>query len=215
MISSPIKLVCFDLDCTILNGRLNYSLGKAGVPPGKADRETLDFHLKNVGGIKNRMALQRTIKDLLKNGVNVAITSFSSHPESIPYVLEKIGLTPGEIARIKDASTRPPEQAERHAFGKNNHIQRAMAMFPGENIQPQEVVLVDDNLRNFDLAKKHGYNVVWVQGSEVNVDYLNEVRELAGLSALRTVIVPDKPESWVDRVLGAVGLRRISAARAQ
>jgi hypothetical protein len=209
----PIKLVCLDLDCTILNGRLNWSLEQGGVAPGKADAATLDFHLKNVGGIKNRLALQRTIKDLLKKNVKVVITSFCSHPETLPFVLEKIGLTPDEISRIKNVSTRPDEDT-RKAQGKNDMIAQAMSLC-GCGIKPNEVVLVDDNLNNYELARQKGYNVIWVQGSENDVGYLNELRELTGLSRsesmpLATATPAAQPQkSWVDKVLGWFGVQRI------
>jgi len=212
---SPIKLVCFDLDCTLVNGRLGWSLATAGVEPGTADRQTLEFHLKNVGGIKNRLALQKTIKDLLKNNVQVAITSFSNNPESVPFVLEKIGLTPDEIARIKNFSSRP-EKEIRHARGKNDHLAQAIASC-GCGIRPEEVVLVDDNHRNYDLAKEKGYHVIWVQGSENDVGYLNELRELTGLSRALTppqiasLPAAEPKKTWVDKVLGWFGVQRTPA----
>ncbi len=215
-----VKLVCFDLDCTLLNGRLNHSLEEAGVASGAADRATLEAHLEKVGGIKNRMALQMTIRDLLKKGVKIAVTSFNNHPESIPFVLEKIGLTPQEIAQIHNASSRP-ESAQRHAMGKNNHIEKAIAACGGDML-PQEVVLVDDNINNFELAKQKGYQVIWVQGSEGKVDYLNELREMAGLSTFQAAVPllqllaapAEPPKSLVDKLLGLIGLQRVpSVAR--
>jgi len=220
MPASPIKLVCFDLDCTIVNGRLGWSLATAGVEPGKADRQTLEFHLQSIGGIKNRLALQKTLKDLLKNGMHVAITSFGKNPEAIPFVLEKVGLTPDEIAQIKVYTFRPDKET-RHARGKNDHLEQAIAACT-HHPKPHEVVLVDDNVNNYELAKKKGYNVVWVQGSENDVGYLNELRELTGLSRTQTPLqvafqpAAEPQKSWVDKVLGWFGLQRtspVSAAR--
>jgi FMN phosphatase YigB (HAD superfamily) len=180
--TSPIKLVCFDLDRTILNGRLNHALKTAGIVPGKTDRVELDFHMENTGGIKNRRSLLKTMRDLLKHNVRIAVTSFAEHCESIPYVLERVGLNPEEIDQIKIACFRP-EDAERKKFGKNNHIEQAIAMFPGENVSPNEVVLVDDNPRNLDLAKPQGYQIILVQDDE-GIDYLNKLRAVSGLSPL-------------------------------
>lgn len=208
-----IKLSCFDLDCTIVNGRLGWSLNTAGVEPGTATRDTLEFHLQSIGGIKNKMALRMTMKDLLKNGVQVAITSFGKNPEAIPFVLEKVGLTPDEIARVKVFTFRPDKET-RKSTGKNIHLEQAINAC-GADIKPEEVVLIDDNLNNYELAKKKGYNVVWVQGSENDVGYLNELRELAGLSQSRegtisqpTLAAPPQEKSWVDKVLGWFGLQR-------
>jgi hypothetical protein len=208
-----IKLVCFDLDCTLVNGRLGWSLNTAGIAPGTADRDTLEFHLQNVGGLKNKMALQKTMKDLLKNGTQVAITSFGKNPEAIPFVLEKIGLTSDEIARIKVFTFRP-EKEIRKAHGKNDHLEQAIAAC-GCGIRPEEVVLVDDNINNYEVAKQKGYNVVWVQGSEGDIGYLNELREMTGLSkaqspaASQIAATPEAPQSWVSKVLGWFGLQRI------
>lgn len=214
MPASPIKLACFDLDCTIVNGRLGWSLHTAGVAPGTADRDTLEFHLQSIGGIKNKMALQRTMKDLLKNNVQVAITSFGKNPEAIPFVLEKVGLTPDEIARVKVFTFRPDKET-RKSTGKNIHLEQAISSC-GADIKPEEVVLIDDNLNNYQLAKQKGYNVIWVQGSENDVGYLNELREMTGLSkaqqyAPQPAISEQEPQekSWVDKILGWIGLQRI------
>ena len=207
----PIKLACFDLDFTLLNGRLNHSLEEAGLTGQTADNATIDAHLEKVGGIKNRLALQKTIKDLLKKEVKVAITSFSNHPEAVTRVLERIGLSPEEISQVSNFSFRP-DHSQRKANGKNPQLEQAIATF---GLQPSEVVLVDDNVNNFDLAKEKGYNVIWVQDSEGNVGYLNELREMAGLSAAMTQpIAPPAPAQvtepeagWVDRLLGMLGLK--------
>jgi hypothetical protein len=207
-----IKLACFDMDDTILNGDLHYALREAGVPIGTLDMEKLPGCVEKLGGVKNRQALLATMRSLMKSGVHVAVTSFSEDILSIPYVLKQVGLTDREIAQIQIVSFHPSKE-EKEKNGKNNHIQRVIDSYPGENIQPQEVVLVDDNLNNFELAKKHGYNVIWVQGSEGKVDYLNELRALAGLSAPETALpVPEKlpaplPEqSFVEKLLSSIGL---------
>lgn len=215
---SPIKLVCFDIDDTMINGHLHRSLEQAGVMPGKADEATVLKHLETIGGIKNRMALQKTLKDLLKSGVNIAVTSYTSYAESIPPILRAIGLSAEEIARVKCASFTPPKMNGKPVFahyGKNNHIDLAIQSFGG-NIRPEEVVLVDDRVENYQLARQKGYNVVWVQGGEGRVDYLDELRELAGLATSRATTMAQVPtpaappaQSWVDRVLGWFGLQRV------
>lgn len=208
MAASPIKLVCFDLDDTILNGHLHRSLENAGIAKGEAGPETIRNHVEAIGGIKNRLALRATMKDLLDHDVKIAITSYTGYPETIPVILGMIGLNEDEKAKVQCASFTPPcgpHGEKTPNYGKNHHIERAIRAFGG-HIEPHEVVLVDDRLEHFALAKVHGYNVVWVQGSENDTGYLKELRELAGLSAERAPA--PAPESWVDKVLAICGLQR-------
>lgn len=209
----PVKLVCFDLDGTLLNGRLNHSLEEAGLTGVVVDNATIDAHLERIGGIKNQRALQKTMKDLLHSGVQVAITSFCCHPEAITRTLERIGLSPEEIAQVRNFSFRP-EHEVRKADGKNTQLQNAIESVG--NLRPEEVVLVDDSVNNYELAKQKGYQVVWVQGSEGKVDYLNELRELAGLATTQQENVRRAPtpmpsfgtaESWVAGLLAQLGVR--------
>ncbi|MDX1976003.1 MAG: hypothetical protein SFT92_10085 [Rickettsiales bacterium] len=203
------------MDDTILNGDLHYALRKAGVPTGTVDMEKLPACVEGLGGIKNRLALQSTIKGLLASGTHVAITSFSEDLASIPYVLQQIGLSPQELAQIKIVSFYP-SPADRAKDGKNNHIQRAIDAFGDPTVKPEEVVLVDDNINNYELAKKHGYNVIWVQGSEGRVDYLNELRQMAGLSGVAASVAPIRPpeESFVKKLLNSIGLTDILQGQA-
>jgi hypothetical protein len=217
----PIKLACFDLDDTIINGHLGRALHNAGVVPGKADPQMVRTTVKEIGGLKNPQALKATLRKLLAANINIAVTSYTDYPETIPAVLEMAGLTPPEIAQIHIASFAPPKLADGHidrSNGKNQHIQAAIESFGGA-IRPEEVALIDDNMNHYELAKQKGYNVVWVQGSEGDVRYLNEVRELAGLS--QAVVIPpvvvevsDLPkQSWVDKVLGWFGVQRIPSTQ--
>ena len=206
----PIKLACFDLDGTLLNGRLNWSLEKAGLNGQSVDSATLDEHLERIGGIKNPMALQKTLRDLLRKDVKVAITSFSNHPEAITHVLARIGLTSDEIGKIANFSFRPDTREVMKAEGKNNQLAKAIETY---GLQPSDVVLVDDSMNNYELAKQKGYNVIWVQGSEGKVDYLNELREMAGLATPERAAAPvqppapapQQPQGFVAKLLSAIG----------
>lgn len=211
-----IKLACFDMDDTMINLHLHRLLAQAGIKPGEANSEIVRKLVEENGGVKNRMALQATLRDMLKKNIHIAVTSYTSYSESIPVVLKMIGLNDNEISQIKLASFTPPKGPNGEKtpdYGKNNHIQKAIEAF-GEPVKPEEIVLIDDREDHYKLAKEKGYNVIWVQGSENDVGYLNELRQLAGLSVSQQAAPQLAPaaqtpveQRWTDKILGWFGLQ--------
>lgn len=181
-----LKLVCFDIDDTILNGHLFNALAMDGQTPGTVDEDTIRWHLNLIGGVKNAKALKQTMHDLLEAGVQVALTSFTNYQETIDPILEMIGLSAEDKAKIHRVCFTPPREVQ-DAQGKTEHLRQAMAAAGLSDASPAEVLLVDDYDRNIRLATEAGFQGIEVHEREGSTGYLSELRKRAGLSGLPPV----------------------------
>lgn len=99
------------------------------------------------------------IRDALKTGNKVAITSFNRYPDAIPKVLERIGLTEQEIAQVTIVVGYPNEGSD-SSKGKQEHMQLAAQMIATESnviIPKQNTMLIDDSTNNVRLSQEQGY----------------------------------------------------------
>ena len=185
-----IKLVCFDLDNTITNFDLYERLLSMG--PGRSSlrrKNVTDAHMdrafanRDHGGIRNQPQLLQTMRDIMAAGIGIAITSHNIYWQQFPYVLQRVGLTNEEIGKIH-LSQCEPNKSDWPA--KEALIRKAK----GFCRRKHHVALVDDNREIVEFAERAGYNAIQTNLAEGDIRYLNELRELVGLSPLAT---PERP----------------------
>ena len=184
-------LFCFDFDQTIVKGHFHHLLTVERnkiTSSGKNKKFDVVNHTKvllndSSVGLKNPDKLKEAIQLALQNGHHVAITSFTSYPETFIPTLEKLGLSKDEIDLIPGISGFPAS----NNVGKNDHIRQAMARFGINN--NKSVWLIDDDPSNCDRARAEGFQAVVVpvnnnskgsvQDRDSDQDYLREVLKAA------------------------------------
>ena len=114
-------------------------------------------------GLKNADELAILIKDALRHGDCVAITSYNDYPEAIDLALARLNLSPSERASIYlschlpfygvDGERLHFRQAEfADSRGKDLHIQEALRYFQNKGKQIDAIVLLDDNNHSIDIV---------------------------------------------------------------
>ena len=176
-------LFCFDFDQTIVKGHFHHLLytdKSKFIPSDKQSSFDIISRTKILLedpsiGLKHADKLREVIQLALHNGHHVAITSFTSFPESFVPTLEKLGLSPAEINVIPGFAGYPVASHVR----KNDHLRQAMAKF---KVKSNNVVwLIDDDPQNCYKASEEGFNAVQVPvGSNDNsTEYLQEILKAA------------------------------------
>ncbi len=200
---NPKILACFDFDETIVNSHFHSEMGKAGLKPAgnfnsvlvagqdqpKSDQYDAAAVQKEAEkllqdpqkGIKNKEELLTTFKTLLKDGNEIAITSFTQYPDVIKPTLKEMGLTEEEVSKIHIVGGFPSHgQADSSPDGKKEHIDKAMEL---AGIKPGDygrVMLVDDSVNNINKARNIGVTAVQVpKGVNPNPSYLNDAVDQA------------------------------------
>ncbi|NBX04391.1 MAG: HAD family hydrolase [Alphaproteobacteria bacterium] len=216
----PIKLVCFDMDETLIDFHLHNLLADVKIAPRQLTEQKLeDIFGKKGRAIRNPSEIRQTMRDLLGAGIKIAITSHSSYQSSFPFILKKIGLTPEEIAQVqivpfsaKDIkASRGPvgrwllsEKKPRTWKTKEKLIEMARKEV---SCDKNEVAFVEDDKDYVRAANDAGYKAICVDWH--GTGYLDELREMAGLEPLssqKTVstVPPAEPEGtkWRKEVGG-------------
>jgi hypothetical protein len=193
-------LVCVDFDHTIVDAHYHWTLSGSPDRSGKPTTEAFAPAVNNYGafvyaapaanaaevekattalldnpntGVKNPEKLGETLKKLIADGHDVAITSFSLYPDAIKTTLGTV-LTPGELEKVKIIAGFPKDgPGSRNA--KTEHMELAMKEF---NVTDRsKVVLVDDSTTNVDVAKKKGFKAVQVPMEAGNTAYLDDLNQ--------------------------------------
>ncbi|WP_425360091.1 MULTISPECIES: HAD family hydrolase [unclassified Candidatus Tisiphia] len=188
-------LVCWDFDCTVVNGHIHSLLKHKNFQPityencliingsieeGYTINSTYDPHQiqeimkpllrSDKFGLNHRDQLKDTFNYLLNKGYKVAITSHTRYPDTIKPALKKMGLTEKQIEKI-DIITGVPTGGIK--MGKNLHIEEAMRL---NGITDYfNVVLVDDDVRNLNEAQKIGVHAILV-GSDIKGNMLSLIK---------------------------------------
>ncbi len=183
-------LVCFDFDHTIVNSHYHNTLATQKIqgysntsgpfvyekPASNANavEETTKNLLRNSDtGIKNGEQLAKTMKQLIADGHDVAITSFSQYPDAIKTTLATI-LTEEELKKVKIV-VGFPKDGPLSENAKTEHIELAMKEF---NVTDKsKVVLVDDSIKNVNVARTKGFGAVSVPIEDKNITYLDELNK--------------------------------------
>lgn len=176
-------LFCFDFDQTIVKGHFHHLLfteRSKFVPSDKQTSFDTIAHTKILledsrVGLKHAEKLREVIQLALRNGHHVAITSFTSFPESFIPTLEKLGLSPAEIDVIPGFAGYPVASHVR----KNDHLRQAMAKFKKKS--NSLVWLIDDDPVNCSKAMEEGFHAVQVPvgPDENSADYLQAILKAA------------------------------------
>ena len=145
-------------------------------------------------GIKNQEKLYETMKNILRTGNKIAITSYSDQLYSIRPTLHAIGLSELEVSQVYfgPLTCHSPyykfeEPAKRNLgelkekAGKNYHITQAIRYFGVQTID--EVVLVDDCQENIDLLPEKIIDVkvsgiLVPRGTNPDPTYLDQILAL-------------------------------------
>ena len=176
-------LFCFDFDQTIVKGHFHHLLYTERSKFVSSDKQISFDTISSTKllledyriSLKNADKLREVIQLALRNGHHVAITSFTSFPESFAPTLEKLGLSPAEINVIPGFAGYPAISNVR----KNDHLRQAMAKF---DMKSNSLVwLIDDDPVNCSKAREEGFHAVQVPvGPEDNsTDYLQEILKAA------------------------------------
>ncbi|WP_218460744.1 hypothetical protein [Rickettsia sp. TH2014] len=178
------KLFCFDFDNTLVKGHVHSQLTNKGIVPvtnnntlvingivqtgeinPKYDKKLVKHEasklLKNPDiGLRDKQALKKTFVTILEQGHQIAITSFTKYPDAISAALEELGLTQIQLEGIKIIGGFPKGGA-RDPNAKTEHIEKAMELSGIKD--KQNVVLIDDSIKNINNAKEQGISAVLVK----------------------------------------------------
>ncbi|BFD46858.1 MAG: hypothetical protein DMENIID0002_15040 [Rickettsia endosymbiont of Sergentomyia squamirostris] len=157
-------LLCFDLDGTILKGSLHNALNTT-LNYVDCVKRFLEDETKNW---KNKELLVELFQKALTIGCHIAIVSFNLYPDWIKYALEQLlGSTLSEKIYVVSHPRRNDYK------GKQEHIEEAKRHFGVS--KNEQVVLIDDDLNNVDIAKKNGMQGIHVKEG---IEYLNKAFEI-------------------------------------
>lgn len=183
-------LVCFDFDHTIVNSHYHNTLANQNIqgypkttgpsvyekPASNADaveKATNKLLDNSDTGIKNPEQLAKNMKQLIADGHDVAITSFSRYPDAIKTTLATM-LTEEELKKVKIVVGFPKDGPESEN-AKTEHIELAMKEF---NVTDKsKVILVDDSTKNVNVARAKGFKAVSVPMENKNTTYLGELNK--------------------------------------
>ncbi|WP_333022921.1 hypothetical protein [Wolbachia endosymbiont of Pentidionis agamae] len=148
-------LVVLDFDNTIVNGHMHgYLEGKFISPDEKEDskiKQQVESFLKEKGGIKNEKKLKVFLKDLLKEGVNVAIASFTKYTQHVEYCIKhNLDLSDDEANSIKVIGwllNNTPDQKDSRRSSSGSNIQKQHISEEGKPREKKRKLSL-----NFDLA---------------------------------------------------------------
>lgn len=159
-------LLALDLDNTILNFHSHNDLChnifkfKSGEATPKDILELLK--IKSQGGLKpfkHQADMLALIQFALNHGDDVAIVSYTDFPETIPTLLEQLGLSSYEISKIYIRGGLP-SRLDQDKYGKQLHIEDALEHFGYQKSDHAQAVLLDDSWVNYALAEEQGFKAV-------------------------------------------------------
>ena len=171
------KLYCFDFDQVIVDGFTNGFFMMQGIDKTESFTESEIanyFHeLERYVKLKHPKKLLACIKEIFINGDKIAITSFNNYGWIIPLYLKSLGLTYKEIESIHIEYGKCPSTEEHKILGKSIHIQNAMEYF---NIKEhQNIIIIDRDKINIDIAKKSGHQAILVPKGLADKSYFNHL----------------------------------------
>lgn len=211
-------LVCYDWDETIVNGHCHNTLRSQRVPSGAATHEHAD-NLIRTFGFKNEDLTCESIKTALRNNHLVAITSYTAYPEIIPHMLQRLGLSAEEVAKIKIISGFPTlngtldpigRQTINANLGKELHIRAAQqwASQQGHTIGDEAVILIDDSQNNVDVARRSKHQAIKAPRADFENsqfgDYLFQLEKIVGPYDIASVESRQAARLYNHELLGEV-----------
>jgi len=186
-------LICWDFDETISNQHVHGFCTSEGIKPGQAGAKEIVEAAIAYGGFKNREATLAAMREAMKNGHKMAITSYTLYPEVIPLYLIAMGLTEDEVAQIPVIGGFPSKvepgtidltgnEGLDFNYGKSLHIEAAKK---AHGIKHNKVILIDDSKGNCKVAQSQGQIGILVPKFEnPPIGYLNDLlNEIATPSA--------------------------------
>lgn len=176
------RLFCFDFDETITQRHMHHFLKTCGVKPGMPImNEIIEICLESCK-LKNPDLTREAIKKIINQGDLAAIVSYNCYPDMINYTLKKLGLSESELAKIRISTGFPTEEGSidptgrkkiSYAHGKELHIADcvAWAKEQGFSIANEDIILIDDDQKNIEIAKQHGHKAIQVPKIDKPLDF--------------------------------------------
>ncbi|MES2615756.1 MAG: hypothetical protein V4591_10110 [Bdellovibrionota bacterium] len=156
--NSTGKIFCIDFDKTITNQNIHDLCGLISYE----DRVDLFTSIKEqVNPIGEEGQWCRILTNLVNSGHFIAIVSFNEYPKvMLKFLEESVALEPKILEQICIIT--------RFSTDKNMHIERAVGeyMRRGGRAYPtcSDIVLIDDNSKNIEAAKRKGYKTLLAAG---------------------------------------------------
>lgn len=190
------KLICFDLDETLIKGHSQNALAAAedkklkeeGIQfsPEEIDMFLEEFLSNENTGLKNPEKIKESMTQSLAQGYHLAITTSNEFPGVSEKVLSKIGLTSEQIEKIHIVT---PKELEDWDFESDQDNSKALFIKVAQDkrgIQNNsQCYLVDDNELYTKDAVKKGYKGILVDNSN---NYLEDLRKLNIISLTESAI---------------------------
>lgn len=184
-------LLCSDFDQSItLYNSSNFLHGYFFSNFSERDKTKIEECIQKcikVCGFKNRELTRIAFQTALRNGHQIAITTFHQYPFIIPHFLAALGLTQDETSQIGIIAGAVVKENEAEKvnileskYGKQMHIQKAKiwAKTTRRNYADTNVILMDDNQYNIAIARENHHIAIQVEKTMGLSEYKNHLLAL-------------------------------------
>ena len=164
-------LFCFDFGGTLIKGSLMRDLEKCSSEAEKIDVAAAFFMNAEKGWTGGKERISDVLNKILDAGHYIAITSFGLYPEILKKNILELGIPEGKIfiLRCTEEDLKPDYPScpliNENPQGKARYISVAMDHFGLDVKEVNRVILIDDSIKNIEIAKNDGIHTIQADGT--------------------------------------------------